>query len=86
MLAATASAQQLQGDALVKALRHGGYVIVMRHASSPREVPDKFTANPDNTSDERQLDADGRESAIAMGKALRRLKIPLGEVFTSPTY
>ncbi|MGA2713680.1 MAG: histidine phosphatase family protein [Bryobacteraceae bacterium] len=79
-------AQSLSGDAVVKALRQGGYVIVMRHASSPREVPDKLTANPDNTSDERQLDADGRASAIAMGKALRRLKIPLGEVFTSPTY
>src|SRR5580704_5105611 len=70
----------------LKLLQHGGYVIVMRHASSPREAPDKFTANPDNTADERQLDADGRESAIAMGKALRRLKIPIGEVFTSPTY
>jgi phosphohistidine phosphatase SixA len=70
----------------VKLLQHGGYVIVMRHASSPREAPDKFTANPDNTADERQLDVDGRESAVAMGKALRRLKIPIGEVFTSPTY
>jgi phosphohistidine phosphatase SixA len=79
-------AQSLSGDAVVKALRQGGYVIVMRHASSPREVPDKLTANPDNTADERQLDVEGRESAIAMGKALRRLKIPLGEVFTSPTY
>lgn len=79
-------AQNLSGNALVKALRQGGYVIVMRHASSPDEAPDRFSANPDNTADERQLDADGRASAIAMGKALRRLKIPLGEVFTSPTY
>jgi phosphohistidine phosphatase SixA len=79
-------AQSLSGDGLVKALQHGGYVIVMRHASSPREVPDRQTANPDNTSDERQLDAEGRASAVAMGKALRRLKLPIGEVFTSPTY
>jgi phosphohistidine phosphatase SixA len=81
-----AHAQTLSGEALVKALRQGGYVIVMRHASSPREVPDKQTANPDNTRPERQLDEVGRTTATAMGKALREMKIPIGEVFTSPTY
>lgn len=39
-----ASAQTLAGDALVKALRQGGYVLVMRHASSPRDRPTKETA------------------------------------------
>jgi len=58
----------------------------MRHASSPREVPDKNTANPDNVKPERQLDPEGRASATAMGKALRDLKIPIGAVLTSPTY
>ena len=86
LLAGAAHAQMLEGGALVQALRKGGYVIVMRHASSPREVPDQKTANPDNTKPERQLDAEGRASATAMGKALRDLKIPVGEVFTSPTY
>jgi phosphohistidine phosphatase SixA len=87
LLAATASAQQQQsGDALVNALRQGGHVIVMRHASSPREVPDKSTANPDNVKPERQLDPEGRTSATAMGKALRDLKIPIGAVLSSPTY
>ncbi|MCU1338709.1 MAG: fructose-2,6-bisphosphatase [Bryobacterales bacterium] len=86
LLAGPSYAQQLQGDALVKALRQGGYVIVMRHASSPREVPDKTAANPDNVKPERQLDQEGRASATAMGKALRDLKIPIGTVLTSPTY
>ena len=86
LLAGTAHAQQLQGDALLKALRQGGYVIVMRHASSPRDVPDKQSANPDNVKPERQLDQEGRATATAMGKALRDLKIPIGAVFTSPTY
>src|ERR1051325_9127965 len=86
LLAGTVHAQQLQGDTLVKALQQGGYVIVMRHASSPREVPDKQTANPDNVKPERQLDQEGRATATAMGKALRDLKIPIGTVFTSPTY
>jgi len=86
LFAGSAHAQTLQGEALVKALRQGGFVIVMRHTSSPREVPDKKTANPDNTKPERQLDEEGRTTATAMGKALRDLKIPIGEVFTSPTY
>src|SRR5438874_8867971 len=80
------NAQSLQGSALVKALRQGGYVIVMRHASSPREVPDKQTANPDNNKPERQLDAEGRSTARAFGRALRSLKIPIGAVLSSPTY
>ncbi|HLH44791.1 MAG TPA: histidine phosphatase family protein [Bryobacteraceae bacterium] len=85
-LGAVISAQTLQGDALLKLMRRGGYILVMRHASSPREVPDKQTANPDNAKPERQLDAEGRASAGAMGKALRDLKIPIGEVLSSPTY
>jgi phosphohistidine phosphatase SixA len=86
LLANAAPAQTLQGDALVKALQKGGYVILMRHASSPREVPDKAHANPDNTKPERQLDSEGRATATAMGKALHALNIPIGEVFSSPTY
>jgi phosphohistidine phosphatase SixA len=86
LFAEFAHGQTLQGDALVKALRQGGYVIVMRHASSPREVPTKQAANPDNTTPERQLDAEGRATATAFGKALRDLKIPVGTVYSSPTY
>ena len=86
LVAGTAHAQALHGAALVKALRQGGYVIVMRHTSSPREAPDKKTANADNVKIERQLDEEGRTTATAMGKALRELRIPVGEVLASPTY
>ena len=83
-LVPSAEAQTLAGPALVKALRGGGNVIVMRHASSPGDIPPK--PNPDNVPPERQLDEKGRTMAAAMGDALRRLKIPIGEVLTSPTY
>ena len=79
-----ASAQALTGAALVKSLQAGGHVIVMRHASSPGEIPK--TPNADNVPPERQLDAQGRDTSTAMGEALRRLKVPIGEVLTSPTY
>jgi len=84
--AMAAHAQALQGAALVQALRHGGYVIAMRHANSPMVPPAKDEVNADNLKGERQLDAEGRASAVAMGKALRELKIPIGEVLSSPTY
>ncbi|HEY3045157.1 MAG TPA: hypothetical protein VGJ39_14085 [Vicinamibacterales bacterium] len=76
----------MSGEALVNALRQGGYVLVMRHTSSPREAPARPSANADNVNLERQLDENGRATAIAMGNALRALKIRIGDVLTSPTY
>jgi phosphohistidine phosphatase SixA len=81
-----ATGQTLSGEALVNALRQGGDVLVMRHTSSPREAPARASANADNVKLERQLDETGRTTATAMGTALRRLKIPVGSILTSPTY
>ena len=81
-----AAAQTLQGATLVSALQHGGYVILMRHASSPRDPPPAAQANPDNVRHERQLDAAGVSAARAFGAAIRRLRIPVAAVFCSPTY
>jgi phosphohistidine phosphatase SixA len=81
-----ASGQTLTGAKLVEALQRGGYVIVMRHASSPQQPPAKETANPDNPGDERQLNERGIATAIEMGEAIRSFKIPIGEVLSSPTY
>ena len=90
ILSATAAARGLAGDLegaqLVDALRNGGYVILMRHASSPREPPAPSQAEPDNPTHERQLDEVGRAAARAFGAALRSLHIPLGAVWCSPTY
>ena len=64
-------AARAKPDALVPVLQRGGLVLVMRHASSPREMPAPEQARPDNTSLERQLDEAGRQGATAMGDALR---------------
>lgn len=73
-------------NALVASLTRGGYVLVMRHASSPGEAPDRQAANSDNVGLERQLDEVGRAGSSAMGDALRALKIPVGDVLSSPAY
>src|SRR5450755_3686633 len=56
LLADAAAPATLPRGELLSALQKGGLVIVMRHASSPREVPDRASANADNTKPERQLD------------------------------
>jgi len=86
LLMAQASAQTLVGADLVSALQGGGYVLLMRHADSPRQVPDATSANPDNVNLERQLDEKGRRDAMALGTALQRLAIGISEVLSSPTY
>ena len=70
----------------ILALRAGGYVLVMRHAHSPSERPDAASAQRANVRLERQLDAEGRAAATAMGVAVRNLGIPFGEILTSPTF
>jgi hypothetical protein len=83
---AVSHGQSVSGQSLAAAMRAGGYVILMRHASSPRDPPGTGTANTDNPNLERQLDQTGRSSAIALGESLRQLRIPIGQVLSSPTY
>lgn len=85
----TLTAMPAQADlkpGLVEQLRHGGFLLVMRHASSPQNAPDKSVADPQNVNLERQLDQKGRETAEAMGRAFKILRIPVGSVLSSPTY
>ena len=84
--ASAVAAQETVASSVVDALRRGGLVIVMRHAASPREAPDAATANRDNVTRERQLDQAGRDTATAMGQAIRALNVPINVVLTSPTY
>ena len=86
LLNASTRGQTLAPPALSAALRQGGLVLLVRHASAPRETPTKEAANPDNPTLERQLDEKGRRGATALGEAIRALKIPIGEVLTSPAY
>src|SRR5690242_12366673 len=84
--AAIVHASELKDSALLAVLRHGGCVILMRHASAPDARPTARTAAPGNGNRERQLDGEGLADARAMGVALKRLGIPIGEVMSSPTF
>ncbi|HEX5328133.1 MAG TPA: histidine phosphatase family protein [Acetobacteraceae bacterium] len=84
--AAAVSAAALTTPELVRELRSGGFVLVMRHAESPARLPTANEAEADNPQRERQLDAAGKASARELGQALHRLDIPIGRIYASPTY
>jgi hypothetical protein len=86
LAAGAADAQTLSGMALIDALKQGGYVIVMRHASAAAQAPQRGQAAPGNINNEPQLDDMGEATVEAMGYAFRKFAIPVGDVFTSPEY
>lgn len=81
-----AQEQTLSGDALVAVLSQGGYVLLIRHASSPAAPPTATAAQPDNLKLERQLDDKGQSAARAMGASIKALSVRVGDVWSSPTY
>jgi len=85
-LAFTASAHaQIDPGLLraVNALQDGGYVIVFRHGATHNDQADTDPLNIANVAKQRQLNDQGRALAREIGEAMRKLKIPVGQVLTS---
>ena len=82
-----AAAQDLAGEALVAALRGGGYNIYFRHGATDWTQADRVTKAGDWTSCDpdrmRQLSEAGRAAARRIGDAIRALDIPVGKVLSS---
>ena len=70
-------------DEIVKALRGGGYVIVVRHGATHADQADTDPLNLDNVARQRQLNDKGRADARAAGDALRAAGMPIGKVYSS---
>jgi phosphohistidine phosphatase SixA len=68
---------------LARALRGGGYVLFMRHAASDGG-DDGGRVVLEDCRTQRNLTPAGRAQAEAIGAALVRLRIPIGQVFASP--
>jgi phosphohistidine phosphatase SixA len=71
------------GSQLVQSLRAGGYNIVVRHGATFSDQADTDPFNFDNTAKQRNLNDKGKELAKAFGDAIRRVGVPVGEVYTS---
>jgi phosphohistidine phosphatase SixA len=68
---------------LVSALKQGGYVVVFRHGTTDDSQKDIYPLNFDDMKAQRQLSEKGRDMARQIGTAIKKLGIPVGEVYTS---
>jgi len=73
----------VSGQALVDALRRGGYVIYFRHAATDQSQADTDTPDLQNCQKQRNLNDQGREEARQIGAAFQALGIPVGQVLSS---
>ena len=86
--AAEEATPTLTDEPLVLALRGGGYNLYFRHVATDWSQHDDVREAGDwlscDSSRMRQLSAAWREAAMAIGKAIRSLGIPVGKVLASP--
>lgn len=69
---------------LLASLREGGLVLYLRHTSTDFSQNDARMKSYEDCDNQRNLTDRGRNEARAIGEHVRRLKIPIGEVFASP--
>jgi virginiamycin B lyase len=68
---------------LARSLRAGGLVLVIRHAATDFSTPDQDPVVVSDCSTQRNLSAQGRGDARAIGRGVRRLGLPVGKVYAS---
>jgi phosphohistidine phosphatase SixA len=68
---------------IVKALRAGGFVIVVRHGATFPDQADTDPLNFDNIAAQRNLNDKGKALAKAFGDAIRQAGVSVGKVYTS---
>lgn len=69
---------------LIKDLQSGGHIIYMRHGISDLSQKDTDRRDLNDCSNQRNLSAAGREQVKRIGRAIKALEIPLGNVLSSP--
>jgi phosphohistidine phosphatase SixA len=68
---------------LLPTLTQGGYVLVFRHVATDDSQKDVYPFNFDDMKAQRQLSDKGREMARQVGAAIKKLGVPIGDVYTS---
>ena len=74
----------LEGSALLRALRQGGYTVYFRHGATDNSQADKEPIDFANCDSQRNLNEAGRAEARATGASFGALKLPVSEVLASP--
>ena len=88
LIALAAGAAPADDQALLQALRGGGYNLYFRHVATDWSQSERVDKAEDWRSCDatrmRQLSAAGRQAASSIGAAMRALQIPVSEVLASP--
>ncbi|MES9970642.1 MAG: histidine phosphatase family protein [Candidatus Thiodiazotropha sp.] len=83
-----ASVVAIDDKELLTRLRSGGYTLYFRHVATDWSIQDRVSKAGDWLSCDvrqmRQLSDRGRADASAIGQAIRKLGIPVGQVLASP--
>jgi phosphohistidine phosphatase SixA len=82
-LAPAAGAETSNDATLLRALRAGGHVILIRHGATFSDQADTEPLNFKNVGAQRQLNEKGKALAKAFGEALREAGVPIGKVYSS---
>ena len=82
-LTLTAGGSTAADPSLVNSLRAGGLVLAFRHAATDFSKPDQDPVDLGRCATQRNLSAQGRAEARAIGRAVRRLGIRVGTVLAS---
>ena len=69
---------------LIQLLQSGGNIIYMRHGATLHTQKDTDRNKLSDCSKQRNLSVQGREQVIKIGQTISALKIPLGEILSSP--
>jgi phosphohistidine phosphatase SixA len=67
---------------IIRSLQTGGFTLLMRHATSDASISQRELLRSCAT--QRNLTVAGREQARMIGRAIRALRIPIGQVRASP--
>ena len=71
-------------DKLWEVLKHGGQVVLIRHAITDPGVGDPPGMRLDDCTTQRNLSDEGRAHARRIGEAFRKRQVPVGRVLSSP--
>jgi len=83
LLVSPAFSQTVAPEEVLKTLRAGGYVIVVRHGATHADQADTDPLNLDNVAKQRQLNDKGRADARAVGDAFKTAGVPIGTSYSS---
>lgn len=81
---ASSGAAELAGDAMLKALKDGGYIIYLRHDRTDTSRSDTDPIDLNDCAKQRPLSDAGRVHARLIGAVFKAIGIPVDQVFASP--